>query len=163
MSNTVKRSDLFRQYACIIDMCEGTNVDVLDCIKFDGRSLNEFNKSERNPEFNLDPSYYSFAIAILKGKPLFIGDTVYHVIHGKMVISEFGPLPREFIDQVSWNKPERKIKIAGVKLPRPLDELGGNHKLIIGDTKYHFRTGGDMCEFMDRLVELINRAMNETK
>lgn len=162
MSNTVKRSDLFRQYARVIDMCEGTNVNVLDCIKFNGVPWMELNRSTNDPEFSRDPSCYGFAIAILEGKPLFVGNTVYHATDGKMIISEYGPPVREFIDQITWNKPERKIKIASVKLPRPLDDESP-HQVGVCGTSYYFRSIDDSREFMNGVIELINRAMNETK
>lgn len=162
MSNITKRSDLFRQYARVMDMCEGTNVSVLDCIKFSGRPWMKLNKHNNEPEFSCDLSCYDFAVAILEDKPLFIGDTVYHSTNGKMVISEYGPPVREFIDQVTWNMPERKIKIADVKLPRPLDGKS-SHQVGVCGTNYYFRSIYESREFMNGLIELINRAMNETK
>jgi len=162
MSSITKRSDLFRQYARVIDMCEGTNVNALDCIKFNDRPLVERNKSNE-PEFILDPSCYDFAIAILEGKPLFAGDTVYCITKGSaMIISAYGPPVKEFIDQVTWNKPARKIKIDSVELPRPLDDESP-HQVGVCGTSYYFRSIDDSREFMNGVIELINRAMNETK
>jgi len=41
MNKIEKRSDLYREWARVIDMCEGTKVNSLECVKWYG-NLNTF-------------------------------------------------------------------------------------------------------------------------
>ena len=75
---TFKRSDLFREYARLIDMCEGTVVSPIDCVRWNGEpcGLNF-----------LEGTYaaldgYSFAKAIVENKPVFIGDMLWRRFNG---------------------------------------------------------------------------------
>lgn len=68
----MKKSDLFREWARVIDMCEGTNVEPRECLKIDNEECHL-----KHPCFDEDPECYIFAVAILEGRPLFVGDEVY--------------------------------------------------------------------------------------
>jgi len=73
MNNKVtKYSDLLRKQADMMDMVEGTELDWWDCVKFKGEMLNEIElKSWDNPQD------YEFAVILVEGKPVFIGDMLY--------------------------------------------------------------------------------------
>lgn len=73
MNNKVtKYSDLLRKQADMMDMVEGTELDWWDCVKFKGEMLNEIElKSWDNPQD------YEFAVILVEGKPVFIGDILY--------------------------------------------------------------------------------------
>jgi len=72
----VKKSDLYREYARVIDMCEGTGLEQFDCMKYMGCIYRDHNGS-RNPSFDRPASEFSFALAIVEGKPVFEGDVLY--------------------------------------------------------------------------------------
>jgi len=76
MGGYVKKSDLYREYARVIDMCEGTGLEQFDCMKYMGRIYRDHNGS-RNPSFDRPASEFSFALAIVEGKPVFEGDVLY--------------------------------------------------------------------------------------
>ncbi|MGZ5029056.1 MAG: hypothetical protein ACXWAT_00675 [Methylobacter sp.] len=82
----MKRSDLFRRYAEVIDMCEGTNVRPLLCVRVSGENVST------EPCFNGNAAAYTFALAIVEDKPVFAGDVLY---------DEFGPI--QIIDRDNGN------------------------------------------------------------
>ena len=65
------RADLYRRYADVIEMCEGKNVEPWSCVKIDREVL------ESQPTFTWPPDNYTFAVAIVEGQPVFIGDVLY--------------------------------------------------------------------------------------
>jgi len=67
----MKRSDLYREWARVLDMCEGVDVAPNACVRFAGTEL-------LDPSlFNANPEQYSFALAIVEGRPVFAGDVLY--------------------------------------------------------------------------------------
>jgi len=67
----MKKSDLHREWARVLDMCEGTKVDPRTCWKYNGKFIGF------EPEFTDFPDRYEFMVAILEDKPVFVGDKVY--------------------------------------------------------------------------------------
>ena len=72
-------ADLHREWARVLDMCEGTKVNQQDCWKCDGI------KRCVEPMLRGIPKSYSFAIAIVENKPVFIGDELYYTPDGEKV------------------------------------------------------------------------------
>lgn len=80
------RSDLFREYARVIDLCEGTKVNSFECAKYKsnthGYHLN-FNEGDINN--------YNFALDIVEDKPVFAGDVLYGICSGiKYTLNDAG-------------------------------------------------------------------------
>ena len=67
----MKKSDLYREWARVLDMCIGTTANPASCWKFNGVF------QAVNPDFYGNPGRYEFAVAILEGKPVFVGDKLY--------------------------------------------------------------------------------------
>jgi len=110
MAQCKTRADLHREYARVIDMCEGTNIDPLECVKCDGLEIDE------GPFFDWTVHSYQFALAIVEGKPVFPGDLLYNSNTKK----------RHFIDSVidknhddwSWNQPQpKKMVLNDTEIP----------------------------------------------
>ena len=72
----MKRSDLFREYARVIDMCEGTGIAAYKGVKQNREVLCDHARLDR------DPDTYTFAIGICEGKPVFAGDVLWHKDEG---------------------------------------------------------------------------------
>lgn len=71
------RGDCFKEYGRVIDMCVGTKVEPLDCLKMDGELWKKV-KGRISPVFDsVDKCEYTFAVGICEGKPVFSGDTLY--------------------------------------------------------------------------------------
>lgn len=65
------KSELYRQYARIIDSCTAANIDPLTAVKFNGKAITA------TELFDKAPDSYLFACGIVQGVPVFIGDTLY--------------------------------------------------------------------------------------
>jgi len=116
MSQCKTKAELHREYARVIDMCNenGSALKSWSCVKYFDVQF------EREPEFIKAPSDYQFALAIVEGKPVFPGDTVYNKITGEKCI--VGSLWKIF-DNVSFNPPKpKKLVLNGVELPMPCDD-----------------------------------------
>jgi hypothetical protein len=68
----MRKSDLYRKWADMLDLCEGTDVSPLICVKLNGVAFTPMmGCTTFTPAFNDPPDNYAFAITILHGKPLF--------------------------------------------------------------------------------------------
>ena len=79
--------------------------------------------SFKNPRFNDDPECYTFAVSILEGKPLFVGDEVYWKRAGKFDWDKWSlPDDKKMCqDMLTRTPPVRTIMLNGEKLPAPND------------------------------------------
>ncbi|MBY0484581.1 hypothetical protein [Nitrosomonas sp.] len=111
----MKKSDLYREWARVLDMCDGTKVKPEECWGYMG--LKSDGKLE--PSFNEPPlENYFFAVAILEDKPVFVGDGIYHKSGLYTVI---GINTRIMcISDYSWNPPKKTFLLNGEELPCPI-------------------------------------------
>lgn len=123
----MKRSDLFREYARVIDMCEGTKIDPMMCVKIRGYFI-DFGC---DMVFDGNVSDYTFAIGICEGKPVFAGDVLYDIETSckfTMGCVHVAYDPTDF-SCVTWKKPdpyaELKKAHAGGKVIQGLTFDGG--------------------------------------
>lgn len=129
MNKITTRSDLFREYARILDMCEGTNINPFSCIKYASTIL------DARPTFTGDIILYDFAVAIVENKPVFVGDTLYHKNGSSYRVESiekhandklsfrtiYGKIDGDWIENYIWDKPKsRTFNLNGVELPLPL-------------------------------------------
>jgi len=121
-----------REWARVLDMCEGTDVKPTTCWRYGGgRGIDG-----RAPTFTVGhvPSFgydsYNFAIAIVEGKPVFEGDTLHSPgdafavsgSDGANLYGQFmgGDVCCFSIGLCSWNPPKKKtFTLNGVDLPVP--------------------------------------------
>ena len=127
MTKIEKRSDLYREYARVIDMVEGTNINVFSCVKWNGIEIQK--ETATNKEmFANNINSYQFAIAIVEEKPVFLGDVLYDkqgsiVRIDKKSSFDGGELYTVFfgvhdVSDLSWNPPKPKtFNLNGVELP----------------------------------------------
>ena len=96
----MKRSDLFREYARVIDMCEGTGIAEYKGVKQNHEVLCDHARFDRNPDT------YAFAIGMCEGKPVFAGDTLYDSSGNEWTVR----YARDNFNEYSWTKPEPVVK-----------------------------------------------------
>ena len=149
----MKKSDLYREWARVLDMCEGLNIKqsiIWRCVKVEGMPLNE------EPRFIFHSSRYSFAIAILEDKPVFVGDKVYSKFDGM----ELRVDPSGFDwATVSWNPPKKTFMLNGEELPCP-DRSNEFELKIVGfeENNYHFIKPCDI----KKVEHAINKLLKES-
>ena len=150
----MKRSDLFREWARVIDMCEGTGLDPIECLRIDGIPCHL-----KNPLFNDDPECYVFAVAILEGKPLFVGDEVYWKSAGKKFDWDKGLFhaAASYQEKLTRTPPARTITLNGEKLPAP-DSDRGSFLFVagFGRRKYYFKDHEDMSKVEKAINKLLS-------
>jgi hypothetical protein len=79
------RAQLFREYARVIEMCEGTSVNPNECVKVRGQVWSNvalyFKGVPRDfLTFTDTPTDYTFALCIVEDKPVFAGDKMYRLV-----------------------------------------------------------------------------------
>ncbi len=164
--STRKRSDLFREYACVIDMCESTEVTTKQCVRIhqQGHGDTFMAISEGySPEFTDPPNNYTFAVAILEGKPVFMGDVVYDKLSGSPYTvnpaSSFCNLHRGF----TWSKPKRTFALAGHEVPIPTYATSSKTWKQVGDMKYYFDSSDDANSFSLSIQAIIHEAIENAR
>lgn len=85
--------------------------------------------SELAPAF-VRPEDWEFAIAILEGKPVFIGDEVFDVLGNTVTVNQYHfDMPAVNWEKLSWNPP--KPKTALIELPLEMVEIVGDPRCLI--------------------------------
>lgn len=148
----MKKSDLHRKYAWVLDMCEGTNIDPRECVKIGG-AVN----MDADPVFDLPAGCYTFMVAILESKPLFVGEEVYWKRSGDKFNWDKDKLCHaDYYQNLTRTPPVRTIMLNGEKLPAPND---GCFYLYIGGfnhIQYGFKNGEDLIKVEDAINKLIS-------
>lgn len=112
----VTRSDIFKEFARIEELREETDLQLTDLFKYTG----EYTPFESFSRINMlgDLKEYTFALALVEGKPVFVGDKLWSDYFGKYVtIRGIKEATKEFnididgsnfvlINNCFWNKPK---------------------------------------------------------
>lgn len=102
----MKKSDLYREWARVLDMCEGTNVNPYIAWKFGGI------QAGGRPEFIQDPDKYEFAAGIVENRPVFVGDKLYNIHTGSEYIAkDCSSVVRSELSCATWNPPKNRRNI----------------------------------------------------
>jgi len=113
------------------------------------------------PRFDDTPGKYTFAVAILEGMPVFIGDTLYHKPTG----IGFDVTTHVAVDSAkhSWNKPKRTFTLAGKELPLPIIDPEMVPCVGVGNMRYYFNTNKDKEQFSGILNAIIHEAIENAR
>lgn len=112
-----------------------------------------------HPRFNTPSDDYELAVAILEGKPLFIGDTVYHKQSGIKRIINTSELSDDFEDNFTWQqpKPKRTFTLNGVELPCPIDG-GGSYPMSVRGITFYFNSAEDRSATYNAIINTLVEA-----
>ena len=149
----MKKSDFYREWARVLDMCEGTGILTKNAWKFEGRFI-----GSDTPVFIEGHDGYEFAIAILEGKPVFVGDKLF-LKNGLCVLAEQCLFMHNEV--MSWNPPKKTFMLNGVELPAAT-RGGGLNILEISDTHirnfFYFETEQDKNKVMEAIIKMLDDA-----
>jgi len=151
-------NDLYLEYARVIKMCEGTQLEDTPCmcVRWKWKGSDKwfyFAPFTRHPNLNAFTvnQDVDFAVAVLEGKPVFVGDRIYAkspnsgMCGGGIIIIDNDGIRIEFgnktsfhieifsnapIDQYfTWQPPapKRTFTLNGVELPCPVRDEGDGH------------------------------------
>lgn len=159
----MKKSDLYRELARVIDMCEGTGVDPKFCWKYEGVNINGM------PYFDSELEQYEFAVAILEDKPVFVGDKVYAnnctsplIVGGISKQKGYifvGNCINYDISILSLNPPKKTFLLNGVELPLPNSSSNGIRLDFLG-VDYFFETVEDRNKVAKAINDLLEGESN---
>lgn len=166
MTDTIK---LMREYVRVADMCDaynkdhGSDVKPWECVKFNGY----VNFTGRHPSFDRNKEYYEFAIAILEGLPVFVGDKLFEVCSERYFkVDE--DITTEWINTCTWTPPTKKrtFTIGGRTLPVPLKPDGKiRHtvRVLSGSYERHFdfETNEDAMCFSQGICDQVTAARDK--
>lgn len=151
----MKRSDLFREYARVIDMCEGTEVDPSRCVKVDGKEWGRI--AIRGIKFDSLPESYDFALAIVEGKPVFKGDEVY-LKDGRKYDWDVVWMG-QIVHHLTWTKP-RTFTLNGEVLPCPRAKEELNWSFGVGSRAFHFDSMEKRDQVLNAILKMLTDAEN---
>lgn len=156
----MKKSDLYREWARVLDMCEGTEVSPGLCWMLNGLGRGQ----DCIPKFNSDDERYEFAVAILEGKPVFVGDKVYAnnctsplTVKGsskQLGYISVGNCVNYDISILSWNSPNKTFLLNGEELPCPDNNKGGYQISLLSGRHYFsdFHDAQKVANAFDKLL-----------
>lgn len=126
-----------------------------------------------HPNFsNNDKDNYTFAIAILEGKPVFVGDQVYAnnctqplTIHGLSEQSGYlavGGCTNYAISILSWTPPTKKrtFMLGDKELPCP-DKNKGGYQIALISSKHFFSDFHDAQKVANAIDEILTAARDK--
>lgn len=170
--------ELNREYwGRVHDMCEGTELEDApwECVKREVVA-NFYN----HPKFSENPDYYEFAVAVLEGKPVFVGDTIYDKCDGQKMeiisIDKDGDMVAKnqahkelsmhfHPDDFTWTPPapKRIFTLNGFELPCP-DQAKHDFTqeyVEITNVPFFFDKLEDARKVKDALVNLLTEARDK--
>lgn len=131
----MKKSDLYRKYADALDLCEKHGIDILQAVKYYGDTCN------RCPVFTDKADTYSFPVAVVEGKPVFVGDVLFNIYGVANTIKEVTNQDI-FAKNYTWEPPKpRTFMLNGVEFPAPskINPEFGYAASLLGNT-YYFKS-----------------------
>ena len=157
---TTKQRALNLEYwGRVHDMCDaynkqhGTNIKTQQCVKHRG---NVWNLPIKHPVF--DDKNYDLAVAIIEGKPVFVGDKIYTKRTGQDITVTEG-----FLSAIDYTlkppKPKRTFDLNGQQLPCPSTD--DNCPLEILGEFYYFESREDRNKVAKAINDLLDNALDK--
>lgn len=151
----MKKSDLYKKWGWVLEICEGTDVNPCSAWKFKG-----YIQDDKLPNFEYDkPECFEFLVAILEDKPVFVGNKLYNIIQEHWC--EIGPGVIRLGDgQWSWNPPKKTFMLNGETLPCPtkISDNPLSSAFLIGGQAYHFSNWDDCLKVQAAIHRLLQDA-----
>lgn len=127
----MKKSDLYREWARVIDMCTGTGIMPLSCLRFDGHLIKQ---AIEEPDFSYNPNRFSFAVCIVESRPVFVNDILWakqFILPGLAKIKILG-LDGPMVQVLLVDSPESLVinKSANVMTWTPPETLPNLHGVL---------------------------------
>jgi len=160
MKTKTQRELNLEYWGRVYDMCDsynkqhGTSISPQQCVKNDGYIWN----SKVNPLF--DGRKYDLAVAIIEGKPVFVGDKIYHKAQKHCVPVMEGA----FYDHSYWTltppKKKRTFDLNGKQLPCPSEDYDESVLELLGE-HYYFESIEDRNEVAREIIKLLDNARDK--
>ena len=158
----MSEAEIFKEYARVIEMCEGTKVMSWQCVKFDGRTFTH--RSGVAAQLSLNPEQrgnVTFAVAIVEDRPVWLYDFLYangtdckrEVVElenfGNLIMQLGGSLKIVSSKNLSWYPP--KPKTITVTIPVPMSY--GHVRWADGSLNLYFKNTEDALVAYEVIME----------
>jgi hypothetical protein len=142
----MKLSELHRKYSDALELCEMHGIDHLNAIKFNGDFLQGF------PVLNYPDDDFTFPVAVVEGKPVFVDDVLYDALGRKVIVAT--TFKQSMVTTESWSPPKPKtFMLNGVEFIAPDNEPNGYH---IGDiARFKWDNHNDRDAFYNAIIGLL--------
>jgi hypothetical protein len=100
--NKITKADIFKEFARIEELREGTSLQLKDLFKYNGEYPQE--ESYSIVPMIGEPYNYTFALTLVEGKPAFVGDSVWHSDY-KQYVNLVGLHIHSCYAGCKWNEP----------------------------------------------------------
>lgn len=152
------QDELLEHYwSVIVPMARNHGVKPWECVRSFGKS-----DWSKRPEFTDPPKYYTFAITILEGKPVFYDSEIYSKYSGNRLIA--GEIFEKDLsaDFFTWTPPAKKrtFVLNCVELPCPIQNSIGCRLDFLG-VDYHFETVQDRNKVADAISNILNQSRDK--
>ena len=184
-------NDIYLEYARVIKMCKGTELADTPCMcvrwKWKGSDkwfyFDPFTRHPNLNKFNINQDV-DFAVVVLEGKPVFVGDRIYAkspnsgMCGGGIIIIDNDGIRIEFENKTSFHieifsnapidqyftwqpsTPKRTFTLNGMELPCP-NKNGIGHGLSIDDTFFTFDNLDDAVIVSESFLKLLTEARDK--
>ena len=143
----MNQNDLYIEYARIIKMCKGTALENKPWL---GVKCKGVVIKRCHPVFTAQPDSYEFAVAILEDRPVFVGDTLYHLSGAKQIVGN-----TDNLTEMTWQPPKPNRRIV-------LEEMHEeNKKYRTGVFAPQFINGGIVLHGRNKIWRIIEDAGNQ--
>lgn len=158
MTTKTQRDLNLEYWGRIHDMCDaynhehGTSIKPQQCVKLNGKLW----KYEQHLMF--DGIKYDLAVAIIEGKPVFVGDKIYTKRTGQEITITEG-----FLSAIDYTttppKPQRTFELNGRQLPCPIK--GDTYLLDVLGEYYYFESREDRNKVAKAINDLLVNARDK--
>ena len=139
------KSDLHRRYADALDLCEKHGISQALAV----------GRHEGHPYLSSEASDYLFLLAVIEGKPVYVGDKLWNTVLGSEFIVTDLPRFSSNMENWSFEKPKPKtFTLNGVELIAPDNRQNG---YFIGDiAAYKWDNHKDRDAFYNAIIDLLD-------
>lgn len=122
--------DLWRKYCTeTVPMAEAAGINPWECVKQPG-----FGYFTEHPDFDCTPESYTFALAVLEKRPVFVGDKLYRKYDGFTIGASVLEIDKLILSEWSLTPPTKKrtFMLGDKELPCPAKKPPMNsHSLVV--------------------------------
>jgi len=159
MTTKTQRELDLEYWGRVYDMCDaynkqhGTSIKPQQCVKHCGGKWN----LKEHPMF--DGHKYDLAVAIIEGKPVFVGDKIYTKRAGQGITVTEG-----FLSAIDYRlmppKKKRTFDLNGKQLPCPSEDYDESVLELLGE-HYYFDSIEDRNEVSREIIKLLDNARDK--
>ena len=148
-----------------VPMAQDAGIDPWECVRCYGEQA----RTDTHPSFDCDAEQYTFAISILEGKPVFVGDKLYAnnctqplTIKGNSEQSGYlsvGDCTNYDISILSWTPPikKRTFMLGDKELPCP-DKNKGGYQISLISSRHFFSDFHDAQKVANAIDAILTEA-----